>query len=83
LVNEGARILEEGIAFRSSDIDMVWVNGYGFPKHRGGPMHYANELGLKRVLGSLRKFVEQDGQSLRWIPASLLLSLVTQDHPFS
>ena len=49
LVNEGARILEEGIAARASDIDMIYLTGYGFPLHRGGPMLYADEVGLYNV----------------------------------
>ena len=49
LVNEGARILEEGYALRASDIDIIYLNGYGFPAHRGGPMWYADAIGLKKV----------------------------------
>ena len=53
LVVEGARILEEGIASRSADIDVVWMNGYGFPRHRGGPMHYADTVGLDKVYATV------------------------------
>ena len=60
LVNEGARILEEGIAARASDIDIVYLNGYGFPLHRGGPMLYADTVGLPNVLRTLRRFAAED-----------------------
>jgi 3-hydroxyacyl-CoA dehydrogenase len=73
LVNEGARILEEGIALRASDIDMVYLNGYGFPLHRGGPMLYADTAGLYHVVRSMRRFAE-NGFSDRdfWQPAPLI-----------
>jgi 3-hydroxyacyl-CoA dehydrogenase len=83
LVNEGARILEEGIASRASDIDMVWLSGYGFPRHRGGPMHYANELGLPQIVASLVKFGTEENRYGRWTPAPLLISLATQGRNFS
>ena len=53
LVNEGAKILEEGIALRASDIDMVYLTGYGFPVYRGGPMFYADTVGLKNVVAAM------------------------------
>ncbi len=56
LVNEGAHILEEGIALRASDIDMVYLTGYGFPPYRGGPMFYADTVGLDKVLASIQAF---------------------------
>jgi len=59
LVTEGARILEDGIAARASDIDVIWLNGYGFPRYRGGPMHYADTVGLGRVLERVREFGER------------------------
>jgi 3-hydroxyacyl-CoA dehydrogenase len=83
LVNEGARILEEGIALRASDIDMVWLNGYGFPRHRGGPMHFANELGLRHVLHSLARFSAEAPHDARWSAAPLLVELGLQDKTFS
>jgi len=67
LINEGARILEEGFALRSVDIDMIWVMGYGFPAWRGGPMFYADTVGLPTVVERMRKF--------GWTPAPLLLQL--------
>ena len=54
MINEGAKILEEGIAFRASDIDMVWITGYGWPSHKGGPMFYADQIGLPKVVEALR-----------------------------
>jgi 3-hydroxyacyl-CoA dehydrogenase len=83
LINEGARIVEEGIAYRASDIDVVWLNGYGFPRHRGGPMFYANEIGLQEVVRGLQSFAtaEQDGPT-RWTPAPLLEQLAVADAKF-
>jgi 3-hydroxyacyl-CoA dehydrogenase len=71
LVNEGARLLEEGIALRPVDIDIVYVHGYGFPAWRGGPMHYAESVGLSRVLDSIQSFY--DAQGPIWKPAALLV----------
>ncbi len=70
LVNEGVRILEEGIAARASDIDMIYLTGYGFPLHRGGPMLYADEVGLYNVARTMKRFAA-DGDSF-WEPASLI-----------
>ncbi|MFX6040903.1 3-hydroxyacyl-CoA dehydrogenase family protein, partial [Acinetobacter baumannii] len=58
LVNEGAKILEEGIASKASDIDMVYLTGYGFPLHRGGPMLYADQVGLYNVLLSMQRYAK-------------------------
>jgi 3-hydroxyacyl-CoA dehydrogenase len=75
LVNEGARILEEGIAARASDIDVVYLTGYGFPRARGGPMFYAGQVGLDRVLSRVREFGRNPhGDPEFWTPAPLLLS---------
>ncbi len=76
LITEGAKILEEGIASRSSDIDVVWINGYGFPRHRGGPMHYADTVGVDRVYETVRSFRERFGP-LYWEPPELLRKLAT------
>ena len=74
LVNEGARILEEGIAARASDIDVVYLTGYGFPRARGGPMFYAEQVGLERVLRRLREFARNPhGDPGFWAPAPLLV----------
>ncbi len=76
LVNEGARILEDGIAVRASDIDVVYLTGYGFPRHRGGPMFYADQVGLDRVLARVREFARHPhGDPGFWTPAALLTRL--------
>ena len=73
LVNEGARILEEGIAARASDIDVVYLTGYGFPRHRGGPMFHADQVGLDRVVRRVREFAQNpQGDPGFWKPAPLL-----------
>ncbi len=71
LVNEGMRIVEEGIAQRPGDIDVVYVYGYGFPAWRGGPMHYAEAVGLPKVLERITEFCERFGEEA-WAPAPLL-----------
>ncbi|MGO4310721.1 3-hydroxyacyl-CoA dehydrogenase NAD-binding domain-containing protein [Pseudomonas sp. KB_15] len=78
LVNEGIQLLDEGIAQRSSDIDLVWINGYGFPAWRGGPLHYAEGLGLAQVLGRISHYRESLGAyGAMWFqPAALLGRLV-------
>ncbi|SDD50946.1 short chain enoyl-CoA hydratase /3-hydroxyacyl-CoA dehydrogenase [Massilia sp. PDC64] len=74
LVNEGAKILEEGIALRASDIDMVYLSGYGFPLFRGGPMFYADTVGLPNVLAAVEKYARgYHGEA--WTPAALLVRL--------
>jgi 3-hydroxyacyl-CoA dehydrogenase len=80
LVNEGARILEEGIAARPVDIDMVWIHGYGFPAHEGGPMFWADRRGLQAVLADVRRFAADDPRS--WRPAPLLVRLAEEDQTF-
>ena len=74
LVNEGARLLDEGIAARASDIDMVYLTGYGFPMHRGGPMLYADEVGLYNVARRMREFAIASGDNF-WEPAPLIARL--------
>jgi 3-hydroxyacyl-CoA dehydrogenase len=71
LINEGARILEEGIASRASDIDVIWCNGYGFPRARGGPMHYADRVGLGHVLTVITRLRREHGDRY-WTAAPLL-----------
>jgi 3-hydroxyacyl-CoA dehydrogenase len=80
LVNEGARALEAGVAARASDIDVIYVNGYGFPGWRGGPLFHADRLGLGLVLERVRAFHRQHGE--RWRPAPLLESLATSGRTF-
>jgi 3-hydroxyacyl-CoA dehydrogenase len=82
LVNEGARILLEGIALRASDIDMVYLTGYGFPLFRGGPMFYADSVGLPRVLEAMRKYA-QGYQGEAWQPAPLLVQLAREGRGFN
>jgi 3-hydroxyacyl-CoA dehydrogenase len=80
LVNEGAHILEEGYALRAVDIDIIYLNGYGFPAHRGGPMWYADTVGLKKVYDRICEFERQHGEL--WQPAPLLKQLAQGDKGF-
>jgi len=82
LITEGARILEDGIAARSSNIDVVWTNGYGFPRHRGGPMHYADTVGLATVFDKVCAFRDRFGAEF-WEPPGLLKGLAGKDRRFS
>ena len=82
LVNEAARILEEGIAMRASDIDMVYLTGYGFPLFRGGPMFYADTVGLPNVLGAIEKYA-QGRHGDAWTPAPLLVKLAAEGKTFN
>ena len=82
LINEGARILEEAIASSPADIDVIWCNGYGFPRHRGGPMFYADTLGLPGVLESIRELAREHGERY-WTPAGLLVTLAGRDGTFA
>jgi 3-hydroxyacyl-CoA dehydrogenase len=77
LVNEGARILEEGIAASPADIDVIWCNGYGFPRQRGGPMFHADTLGLDAVVASIRELAKVHGKRY-WTPAPLLVTLADE-----
>ena len=81
LVNIGAALLEEGVARTASDIDIVYVYGYGFPAWRGGPMHYAEQLGLDSVLADIRKLHARFGA--RWAPAQRLVELAAAGRGFS
>jgi 3-hydroxyacyl-CoA dehydrogenase len=82
LINEGARVLEEGTAQRASDIDVVFVHGYGFPAWRGGPMFYADLIGIDTVLAKIQEFEERFGSDL-WEPAPLLVELARAGRTFS
>lgn len=83
LVNEGAKILEEGIASKSGDIDMVYLTGYGFPIHRGGPMHYASEVGLFNVVQAMNRFAQNPMDDANaWKPAPLLAKLAAEGKAF-
>ena len=83
LVNEGARILDEGIAARASDLDIVYLNGYGFPLHRGGPMLYADTVGLPNVVRALRRFAAEPGADASWQPAPYLVKLADSGKTFN
>ena len=80
MINEGAKLLEEGIAIRASDIDVVWVNGYGWPVYRGGPMFYGDTIGLSHVLAKMEEFQARFGDDFK--PARLLVDLVAQGKSF-
>jgi len=81
LVNTGAEILEEGIALRASDIDVVYIYGYGFPRYRGGPMFYADSVGLDKVYESVKRFHRAHGEF--WTPATLLERLAREGGKFN
>ncbi|MEM5451726.1 3-hydroxyacyl-CoA dehydrogenase NAD-binding domain-containing protein [Paraburkholderia guartelaensis] len=80
MINEGARLLEQGIALRASDIDVVYVTGYGFPAHRGGPMYYADQIGLANVYRDIKRLHEEYGYW--WKPAPLLEKLAAENGRF-
>ncbi len=80
MINEGAKILEEKKAIRASDIDIIWINGYGWPVYRGGPMFYGDQIGLDKVLAKLKEFEAQMGPV--WKPAALLEKLVAEGKNF-
>jgi 3-hydroxyacyl-CoA dehydrogenase len=82
LANEGARILEEGIALRASDIDMVYLTGYGFPAHRGGPMFYADTVGLDKVVEAIGRF-QKGYHGEQWTAAPLLVKLAKEGRKFN
>ncbi|WP_370690628.1 3-hydroxyacyl-CoA dehydrogenase NAD-binding domain-containing protein [Parvibaculum sp.] len=81
MINEGAKILEEGKAIRSSDIDIVWINGYGFPVYRGGPMFYGDTVGAAKVLAKMKEFQATMGDDFK--PAKLLEKIVAEGKKFS
>ncbi len=81
LVNEGAKVLEEGLALRASDIDVIYIYGYGFPAFRGGPMWFADTEGLRRVYERVRQFEKEHGES--WKPAPLLKQLAESGRTFA
>lgn len=81
MVNEGAKLLEQGIALRPSDIDITYLTGYGFPAHHGGPMYLADRIGLAQVLADIERFHAQDGYW--WQPAPLLQRLVREGKTFA
>jgi 3-hydroxyacyl-CoA dehydrogenase len=80
MINEGARILEEGYALRAADLDVIYLNGYGFPAWRGGPMFYADSVGLTQIYARVRQFHQDLGE--RWKPANLLRRLAAENKTF-
>ncbi len=78
LINEGYKILEEGIALKESDIDVVFALGFGFPRYKGGPLHYARHLGLKNCLENIEKYAKTQGERW-WKPSSLLVKLASEE----
>jgi len=81
MINEGANVVHEKIALRPLDVDAVFLHGYGFPRYRGGPMHYADTVGLANVLADIRAFAEED--PLFWKPSPLLVELVERGANFA
>jgi 3-hydroxyacyl-CoA dehydrogenase len=81
MINEGAKILEEGKAIRASDVDTVWVTGYGWPVYRGGPMHYGDSVGLDKVLAKLKEYQNQHGDFFK--PSALLEKLAAEGKTFA
>jgi len=84
LVNEGAHILEEGIASKASDIDMVYLTGYGFPVYRGGPMLFADMMGLDKVVARMAQFAQNPRDDAAfWQPAPILAKLAAEGKSFT
>jgi len=81
MINEGAKVVEEGIALRPLDVDVTFLSGYGFPRYRGGPMKYADMVGLSTILEDIRTFAQED--PLFWKPAPLLEKLVAEGKDFA
>jgi 3-hydroxyacyl-CoA dehydrogenase len=81
MVNEGARILDEGLALRPGDIDVVWVYGYGFPSWKGGPMFHADQIGLPEVLAQLLRLESE--QPAFWTPSPLIVRLAEAGEGFA
>jgi 3-hydroxyacyl-CoA dehydrogenase len=80
MINEGANILQEGIAQNASDIDLVSILGYGFPRWRGGLMHYANQLGMATILAGFKNVSTEDRHL--WRPSQLILDAAKKGHDF-
>jgi 3-hydroxyacyl-CoA dehydrogenase len=80
MVNEGAKILEEGKAQRASDVDIVWINGYGWPVYTGGPMFWADLIGLPKILEALKGYEAKMGDAFK--PSALLEKLVAEGRGF-
>jgi 3-hydroxyacyl-CoA dehydrogenase len=76
MINEGANVVHEGIALRPLDVDVTFLSGYGFPRHRGGPMKYADTVGLAKILADIREFAKED--PVFWQPSPLIVDLVAR-----
>jgi len=81
MINEGANIVHEGIAQRPLDVDATLMHGFGFPRYRGGPMHYADTVGLDNVLADIRAFAQED--PLFWRASPLIVDLVARGRNFA
>ncbi len=81
MINEAAKILQEGVAARAIDVDMVWLHGYGFPRYRGGPLFYADEVGVKSVFDAVLKYRDQFGPDF-WTPAPMLEEMTAAGKSF-
>jgi 3-hydroxyacyl-CoA dehydrogenase len=81
LINIGADLLDKGVALRASDIDVVYVYGYGFPKYRGGPMYYADQIGLDNIYQDILRFHQEYGAA--WKPSALLARLAKAGKTFA
>jgi len=81
MINEGANVVHQRIALRPLDVDVTFLMGYGFPRHRGGPMKYADMVGLPKILEDIRAFAKED--PLFWQPAPLLEKLVAEGKDFA
>lgn len=81
MVNEAAKVVEEGIALRPLDVDMTLIYGYGFPRWRGGPLHYADQIGLEKILNDIKRYASEDAYF--WQPAKLLETLVSEGKCFA
>jgi 3-hydroxyacyl-CoA dehydrogenase len=81
MVNEGAKILEEGIAMRPLDVDIVWIYGYGFPVYRGGLMFWADQVGLDKIHAKVKQFYDESGDPV-WQPSALLEKLASEGRKF-
>ena len=81
MINEGANVVHQRIALRPLDVDVTFLYGYGFPRHRGGPMKYADTVGLPTVLADIREFAKED--PLFWQPSPLLVALVERGADFA
>lgn len=78
LINEGFKIVEEGIAIRASDVDVVYASAFGFPRYKGGPLHYGEQVGLDQILRKINKFAKNHGERW-WTPSKLLVKLAQQN----